>query len=310
MGFSGVQKAEKFFLKMLKKACARGGGQEHSARQQALIAEEPNKTMGRKQQTWEAKDSLQRWRKGAAGAGLFYALVLFLSAAPGRPEEPPATKPSPGTKEEPESSAKQNQPTLQELLSSPPWIKEILFRRSGNYTKISFGGESFVPYPGMLGYKGALQPSGFHLRHLANSATYLDEITPEKEPVFKNPKKGLEFIVGESKEHYWTLSEGHADLAFSYKDPKLGGDPRNSRQMIAGWKRKILIEVRRFGLEHMGRCDLKWTGRDQFSGVSEKLGAISGKIVARDDRERPTQLHYWPDGNLDGVVKVKYSYQA
>ncbi len=65
----------------------------------------------------------------------------------------------------------------------------------------------------------------------------------------------------------------------------------------------MLNEIRQFGLEHAGRCDLTWIGREQFRGRSEKLGAISGKIVLRDDQERPVELHYWPDDNSDGVVE-------
>ena len=65
-------------------------------------------------------------------------------------------------------------------------------------------------------------------------------------------------------------------ISFCYKDPKLGGSPKNGRQAIAGWKLKVLNEIRQFGLEHAGRCDLTWIGREQFRGRSEKLGAISG----------------------------------
>lgn len=244
-------------------------------------------------------------------AGVLCVLALFLLVE-GRAEEPPEDKnlAIADVEEDQGDSVIQNQPTLRELLSSPPWIKKIVFKRSGNYTTYRVDKLTDVEYPVELRYEGALQPSGFYLRHLANSSVYIDEITPEKELIFKNPKKGLEYIVGESMEHYWTLNKGHSGLGFSYKDPKLGGDPGNSRQTLSSWQRRILIELSMFGLEHMGKCDLNWAGRDQFSGMSEKLGAISGKIVARDDQERPTQLNYWPDGNLDDVVRVNYSYHT
>jgi hypothetical protein len=268
----------------------------------------------------EQKLNIFRMRlKQRCNAGVLCVLALFLLVE-GRTEEPPEGKylatadVEEDQGEDQGDSVIQNQPTLRELLSSPPWIKKIVFKRSGNYTTFRTGelndSDSDVEYPVDLGYEGALQPLGFYLRHLANSNIYLRRITPEKELVFENPKKGSEFIVGESKEHYWSLSPGHSRLSFSYKDPKLGGNPENSRQSLASWQRRILIEFRRFGLEHMGRCDLKWAGRNQFSGISEKLGAISGKIVARDDQERPMQLHYWPDSNLDDVVKVRYKYHT
>ena len=251
-------------------------------------------------------------------AGVLCVLALFLLVE-GRTEEPPEGKylATADVEEDQGGSVIQNQPTLRELLSSPPWIKKIVFKRSGNYFPIvkpmnppNATEHIIVTTPGYPTFEGALQMSGFYLRHFSGCAHYYRDLTPEGKVIFDNPEKGLELIFGESKEQYWSLASGHDRISFCYKDPKLGGSPKNGRQAIAGWKLKVLNEIRQFGLEHAGRCDLTWIGREQFRGRSEKLGAISGKIVLRDDQERPVELHYWPDDNSDGVVRVNYSYRS
>lgn len=180
------------------------------------------------------------------------------------------------------------------FLESPPWIKRIVYGRSGDqFTVIVGKGTKGRPHDGVAWYEAALQPSTCYLKALSNSVAGTDNLS------------GDGSIVGRADKLYWALAADHAELVFSRAEE----DPTEFPQSLESSMDEVR-SILKLGILHLQPGTLRWKSRDSFEADSAgDRGRILGTITDKD-AGRPARLEYTVTGVPGYKFVIRYAYYS
>ena len=153
------------------------------------------------------------------------------------------------------------------FLEDPPWLTRVVFLRANSDYAYQPPSGRIVPFIGYSGYEGAIQPTGFYLKHSSNSFFFRTPTLP-----------GYATIFGSSDRFWWHLSPGHDALSLAPRNASDGASPRNGREIVCKLQEQLLLSMRRCGMEGLENASLTWTSQDTFIGTTVNSNEVSGTI--------------------------------
>jgi len=184
---------------------------------------------------------------------------------------------------------------FRDFLEHPPWIKKIIYGRSGDEFIIVEKGEKGRRHSGVAWFEAALQPSTCYLKQLSNSVAAGHNLA------------GSGSILGRAGNLFWVLGADRSELVFSHAEQDSG----RLSQSLAKSVETGMDEVRsilRLGIMHLQPDTLRWESPTAF--VAESVGGrghIRGTIV-RHETGMPTRLEYAVERVPQQRFVVRYSY--
>ncbi|MBX3746048.1 MAG: hypothetical protein KF833_12150, partial [Verrucomicrobiae bacterium] len=165
------------------------------------------------------------------------------------------------------------------FLERPPWIKRVVFGRSGEQDRVIEPGKRPRSHAGVIWMEGAIQPATAYLKALSNSVAGANKLA------------GNGSIVGFSRGQAWALSGDSAELVFSNSQDGI----TNSTELLEQSVQSQIDEIRRMmrlGIHHLKLGSLRWLSGEEFEAASEGgFGVINGNATGWAENV-PNEIRY------------------
>ncbi|RME93357.1 MAG: hypothetical protein D6766_08360 [Verrucomicrobia bacterium] len=220
--------------------------------------------------------------------------------------------PADSTAAEAPSSARETgaTPSFRDFLTRPPWIRRVVFRRSGNVHPVTIRYEQNTErthIPAWVEFEGSLQPKGYYLKFLP-MGHYIVDIPKDGPVVHRPPPAGWEYVMGATAEYWWWVGDQVWSLA--PRAPRPGHSPRNGPEILARMHMGYLEELRWLGVPELADAgSIHWSGPDRFEAVSRSHGMIQG-VILQWSGSTPVALECRVAGPPARVRRVEYGHDA
>jgi hypothetical protein len=185
-------------------------------------------------------------------------------------------------------------PALLSFAVSQPPLRYARFSRTrGDYTaEHLLRNPSQLTNWGVSRFEGAIQDTGFYLKHLTNSPLIDGSMKP-----------GEELMLGENLKYFWQMDPGHHVLGVSPKNSNT--QPAAGRRFVCLISKYLIQELRCLGLNELADFNLTFS-QSHFAGTNSKGLRVTGDLIVTNNTE--AMLSYTIDAAPQDVYEVRYSF--